>query len=103
MRTVWKFLLELADEQEVLIPRGASPLAVAAQEDGWGNTHIVLWCLVDSLDAPKKWRIRVAGTGHQINDNFGVDEYIGTALSRTARTSMDGGRLVWHIFGRRVE
>lgn len=85
MKTIWKFSLELTDEQDVVAPEGGKLLSVQEQ-----NGQLYLWALVDS-DAEKiPYRISIVGTGHNA---IAVESkrYVGTV--QTA-----GGTLVWHVF-----
>lgn len=85
-RKIYKYPLELADTQSVLMPEGAEILTAQMQ----GET-LCLWALVDiEPELPKQSReIEIIGTG-----NFFVQaprRYIATAQQ---------GRWVWHIFER---
>ena len=85
--TIWKYPLELTDEQQFRMPVGAKPLSVATQ-----NGQLCLWALVDpSPYAPKETRrFYLRGTGHPMDD--AVDAaFIGTVM-------MHGGTLVFHVF-----
>lgn len=85
MKTVYKYPLEITDEQTILLPSSAKPLHVATQ---CGDLH--LWALVDT-DAPivpRKFRIH--GTGHQIHDADRLS-FIGTLM-------MHDRQLVFHVF-----
>lgn len=85
--TIWKFPLEITDQQTIEMPRAARILNVQAQ----GNI-LTLWALV-SPDAEKVRRqISVYGTGDEI-DAFVAEfaTYVGTAQTHS-------GALVWHVF-----
>lgn len=90
MRVIWKFPLAITDEQEIDMPDGAIILAVQTQ---WGGpeqgARAFLWALC-TPDAPNRTRkIRIAGTGHPIDE---PDlHYINTI-------QFDGGALVFHVF-----
>ncbi len=75
MKTVWKFSLEVADEQILHLPYGAEILSVGLQAE-----VIVLWALVDPApDAPKKSTcIVIRGTGQSIETSLFDLAYIGT-------------------------
>lgn len=83
-KTIYKYPLEVADVQDVMLPDGAQILSVAMQ----GQT-LCLWAMVDTDLQLKRRRIVVYGTGHPFGDANQV--FIGTVL-------MDGGSLVWHVF-----
>jgi hypothetical protein len=86
MRAIWKYTLEVTDEQPVLMPRGAKLLSVQGQGD-----DVCLWAEVDA-EAPKESRIFcVFGTGQLIRTDHSPRTYVGTAqLVRLG--------LVFHIF-----
>ena len=87
MHTIWKFELEVTDEQEVEMPQGAQLMDV--QEQGG---KVCLWAAVDS-EAPKEKRtIEIIGTGHPI-DVENVD--------RVYVASTQQGPFVWHVFERK--
>lgn len=83
MSEVWKFTLEITDEQEVVMPEGAELLHVA---DQYGK--LALWARViptGQRDVARSFLIR--GTGHPI----WTQPYVGTVVTA-------GGSLVWHVF-----
>jgi len=84
MKTIWKFPLAIVNWQDVEMPMGATILSVDVQKD-----ILCIWALVDPTRNKVNRRIRIAGTGHEI-DPRGLD-YIGTA-------QMAGGDLIWHVF-----
>lgn len=90
MHTVWKFPLEITDEQDVTMPEGAEILCVQMQ----GETPC-LWARLHAPSAegsvPDCHRIRIVGTGHSIPDDALPLSYIGTVQSF-------GGSLIWHVF-----
>ena len=84
MKTVWKFPLEIADEQNLMMPECAEILTAQMQ----GGT-LCLWALVNP-DAPKQRRIiEILGTGNPAPDT--ERKYISTA-------QIAGGLLIWHVF-----
>lgn len=83
MKTIWKFPLEVTNEQTVQIPDGAQLLSVQAQ----GETPC-LWALVDPSAETKPCVIQTYGTGHPIRE-AGV--YLNTY-------QMHGGTLIFHVF-----
>lgn len=80
--TVWKYALEITDEQHVVMPWGAELLHVAEQ-----NGKIALWARVITAQPEVRRLILIRGTGHPID----FQPYVGTVV--TAH-----GRLVWHVF-----
>jgi len=77
--TVYKYVLDTVDIQELEMPQGAGLLHVAMQ---YGK--LCLWARIIPDSRTVKRRFRVAGTGHP--DVRG--RYLGTIL----------GQLVWHVF-----
>ena len=85
MKRVYKYPLEIADEQSVLLPCEAKPLCVKLQ-----NGKPCLWALVDlNIQKNEVRTVRCAGTGHDIED--GYDTYLGTIM-------LFDGQLVFHFF-----
>lgn len=86
MKTIYKYPIEITDEQIILMPAGAIMLTVQVQN---GNPFI--WAMVDTEARMEDVPIRVHGTGHPICESSNL-EYIGTFQS------MYGGNLVFHVF-----
>lgn len=87
--TVYKYPLEIEDEQVVLLPTGARILTVQQQ-----NNNIFLWALVNPTSPNEQAiTIRIHGTGHAISDSDEL-EYINTV-------QLYGGKLVFHVFVKR--
>ena len=87
--TVYKYHLEIEDEQVVLLPTGSRILTVQQQ-----NNNIFLWALVNPTSPNKQaFTIRIHGTGHAISDSDEL-EYINTV-------QLYGGKLVFHVFVKR--
>ena len=71
MQTIYKYTIEVTDDQKIEMPKGAQILTVQVQ----GN-EVCLWALVDP-DLKKELRhIEVFGTGHNVSDDERT--YIGT-------------------------
>ena len=70
MKTIWKYPLEIADEQTLQIPDGAQLLTVQSQDGA-----PCLWALVDPEAETKLCVLQVFGTGNPVQDE-GV--YLGT-------------------------
>ena len=84
MDTIWKFELEIIDEQMVEMPEGAIILAVQAQYDKpW------LWARVNPHAKPTQRKIMTHGTGHEVPETTG--SHLGTY-------QIQGGRYVFHVF-----
>lgn len=85
MKTIWKFPLMPGGWQEVLMPKGAKPLAVGEQ-----LREVVVWALVNS-DAPKEPAyFQVVATGETISFPWETWEYVGTVKQTNS--------LVWHVW-----
>lgn len=88
-KTVYKYPLEIEDEQVVLLPTGARILTVQQQ-----NNNIFLWALVNPTSTnAQAFTIRIHGTGHAISDSDEL-EYINTV-------QLYGGKLLFHVFVKR--
>jgi len=80
---IWKYELEVTDQQIIAMPLDAKILTVQTQHD-----QPCLWVAVIPTNVKVQRKIRVAGTGHTILTTNG---YIGTFQQL-------GGNLVWHVF-----
>ncbi|MGH7901606.1 MAG: DUF7352 domain-containing protein [Thermodesulfobacteriota bacterium] len=85
-KKIYKYQLEITDNQIIKMPVGAKILTVDTQ----GDDNVCLWALVDPNMEYKDRKIRIIGTGHPIED-WEKLEYIGTAQQ------LSGG-LIWHVF-----
>lgn len=85
MRAVYKYPLEVVDEQHVKMPMGAQLLSVQDQ-----NGNLCLWALVDTACALVQRKIRIVGTGNPVVTP-GPGCFISTVQQRN-------GALVWHVF-----
>jgi len=85
--TIWKYPLEIADEQVVPMPIGAQLLAVQVQGE-----RPFLWALVNP-NLPKAQRfLATFGTGHHVPPN--------DHLTYVATYQVHQGSLVFHVFDR---
>ena len=84
MKTIWKYPLEVTDEQQILMPTSAQVLSVQLQQ---GSP--CLWALVDPVEPLTLHTFMIHGTGHPCE--CGASEYIGTFQQRN-------GLLVFHVF-----
>lgn len=82
---VWKFPVRLEDEWTLSAPRGFDPLSVQIQ-----GGEPFLWATVDPNKPAMDYTIRVAGTGHPIEERR-IQKFVGTF-------QLHGGALVFHIF-----
>lgn len=88
MKTIWKFPLNVADEQVVSMPRDAIVLDVQVQ---YGIPCI--WALVE-LNEPffeETRKFRTIGTGSEVPDDIDEHTYVGTY-------QLVGGKFVGHVF-----
>jgi hypothetical protein len=83
METIWKFPLELGNEQYISIPNGYTPLWVAVQD-----RNPYLWCRVDTEKSMVKEKILIYGTGHPLSNNTG--KHLGSFMLYDS--------LVFHVF-----
>ena len=86
MITIWKFEIEITDEQFITIPEKYKFLCVQMQAG-----IPCIWAAVDSSAPKLQARIIVHGTGHPCDDIADL-QYIGTIQEA-------GGMLVFHVFG----
>jgi len=86
MITIYKYPLQIADEQAVMLPIGAKILSFANQFE-----TPVIWALVDTdVDETELNEFNMFGTGHEIPRMTPLT-YIGSA-------QFQGGEFVWHLF-----
>lgn len=82
MKTIYKYKIEILDEQNISMPLGAK--IIHAGLDPQGQTCV--WALVDTNLKTEYREIYVRGTGHDINNDFA---HVGSFVS---------GQFVWHVF-----
>jgi hypothetical protein len=83
--TVWKYPLQVADEQTIYVPSDPRVLHLEMQ-----HQQPCMWLLVDPEKERMKMKIRIIGTGWAPVDTT-LWVYLGTYMEQ-------GGRLVWHYF-----
>ena len=94
MKTIWKFPLEVTDEQTVMMPKGAEILSAHVQvsvDVDAAHESVCLWALVDTDAKLQKRVVEIFGTGNPIDIPGVTHKFIGTVQMR-------GGSLVWHVF-----
>lgn len=95
-RKVFRYRVELVDEQTITMPQGAQILSVARREGGrvvlgvGSHGPVEMWALVDPDARPEQRRFRVAGTGHPLPSDANL-VFLGTV-------QVAQGQLVFHIF-----
>lgn len=83
---IYKYVLEITDEQFVAMPSAAKLLAFQMQ-----SSTPCLWALVDTSNKPSRRRLWIFGTGNPIpikHSEFAY-QYVGT---------IQQGGFVWHLF-----
>jgi hypothetical protein len=86
MKTIWKFPLEMVEEQTISMPSGTQILCVQTQRE-----LICLWGVIENHNANDEKRvIRIIGTGHLI-PTYEKLTYLGTV-------QLTFGNLVFHVF-----
>lgn len=88
MITIWKYPIEITDEQTIKMPMGARILTVQMQ-----GPQCCIWALVDPSKPMAERHIRTHGTGHEIPLGITTWAYIGTIQSH-------GGALIFHVFAK---
>lgn len=87
MITIRKFILDLAAQQILLMPRGAEILSVTNQ-----HGTICIWALVDYAEPLFVNReIYIVGAGYPTSVKDYKPKFIGTVL-------MEDVMVVWHVF-----
>lgn len=85
--TIWKYILNAGQVNNIDIPLGAEVLSVETQGD-----DIVLYALVNSVEKSKQQiEVRAYGTGHDIDVNLSDYNFLGTA-------KLHNGSLMFHVF-----
>lgn len=87
MKRIFKYDLEIVDEQHLILPHEYEILTVQPQGE-----KLCLWAMVNSESSYKNITIRIHGTGHPIaSEAFETLKYISTV-------QMYDGSLVLHCF-----
>jgi hypothetical protein len=84
---IWKWTLELTDEQVVMMPAGAEILSVGVQHE-----ELRVWAKVDPGEVLGPRQFCMYGTGHPMQTEL-PQRFIGTV-------QMHGGCLVLHVYER---
>jgi len=85
MEQIFKYPIEVTDEQTIKMPEDAQILTVQTQRGA-----PCIWAKVDESKKMTDCRIRTFGTGHNIPEGF-YGKYIGTY-------QLKDGNLVFHVF-----
>ncbi len=87
MKTIWKFPLQLVDEQILNMPDTAHILTVQVQRD-----IPCLWAIVDPSDVSRRpRRVAIVGTGNPVPDWAHLGNYVSTF-------QLIAGSLIFHVF-----
>lgn len=87
MHTIYKYVLDIDDEQTLTIPAGGTILHIESVNDS-----VCMWVRVNDSSPLVPRRFAILGTGHTIpKDVLLKGKFIGTAVTVN-------GRLVWHVF-----
>lgn len=93
MRTIHKFPLAITDIQNIALPNQVKILCVQMQRG-----VPCLWVLLDPDEPYRMVAIIMRGTGHPIDDDDEVGDYIGTVQQEIV--GLAASILVWHVFAR---
>jgi hypothetical protein len=87
MKKIFKYPIEVVDEQVLVLPLGAKVLSAIAQGD-----DLVIYALVEpTVEFKKNVEIRIVGTGHDVTFDLQKFKFLNSI-------STWGGRLIWHVF-----
>ena len=84
--TIYKYELDIVDEQVVELPYSHRILCVGNQRG-----VLCMWARVDPITRAVKRKIIIKGTGHPFTESQEAGKYVGTAI-------FDDLGLVWHVF-----
>jgi hypothetical protein len=96
---VYRYPIDITDEQVLSMPEGAKILKVARREGGsvvlgvGAHEPVDMWALVDPAAPLQDRRLRIAGTGHSLSDV--------NSLSYLDTFQLANGQLVFHVFEHR--
>lgn len=85
MKTIWRYPIDMAEEQSVRMPKGARVLSV--QRHG---KETFLYALLTAHSAYTTRTVRVRSTDDDC-DGLAAEEYVGTV-------ALDDHRFVFHVF-----
>lgn len=86
MKTIWKYNLDVKDEQVIIVPRCGIPLSVQVQ-----SGILTIWVAINDRIDKVSQLIKICGTGHSL-DNMEAYKYVSTV-------QIDS--FVWHVFWHR--
>lgn len=97
MEKIFKYELEITDEQTIDMPSLSRILSVQEQ-----NGKLCLWAVVEEKNAIKPRKIIICGTGNPLPDGlreFSYDAPSGYTTEFIGTVQMSYG-LVWHVFAK---
>ena len=84
-RSIFKYILDAADVQEIQMPIGSTILSVGVQRD-----EICIWALIEPDAVKVSRRIYICPTGREA-DGLQRVKFLGTVM-------LHAGNLVFHVF-----
>lgn len=93
--SVYKYPLEIADTQEVVLPKGAEILTAQMQ-----NNNLCLWVVVDTEErAEMVLKVHIVGTGQPAKfRNIDPTVKREPGQQSTYLATVQQGASVWHVF-----
>lgn len=98
MKTIYKYKLEITDEQTIKMPAGAEVISAVNH-----NGELFVYAIIDTLDRiiyeTEEKAFRIYGTGNPVNHELHCksNDKPGLTYWRFVDT-VTFGRLVWHVF-----
>ena len=87
---VWKYPLAVADEQNIVVPKGSNLLSLMEQN----NVPTIYFLVNASAQVKETIAVSMRGTGHPVEREMSsASQYIGTV-------STYSGQLIWHVWAR---
>ncbi len=90
MTIIYKYRLDIVDEQRVEMPIDSTILSVHNQDN-----QVMMWAKVGAIvqgNVPMHWvTIGIFGTGQELPDDIEDAVFLGTVLT-------GNGQLVWHVW-----
>lgn len=87
MKVIYKYPVDITDEQVIKIPLGSKILSVIEQ-----NNKIVLYAIVHpGVEYTREIILRIVGTGHEIPFSLDDFKFMGSV-------KLHDGQLVFHVF-----
>lgn len=83
MKTIYKYPIQITDDQEISMPQGAQVIHAGLDPQGVP----CVWALVDTRNEPEPLSILIHGTGNPMADT--PHKHV---------SSFTQGQFVWHVF-----